>query len=483
MVSTLSTINLLPHQEQCVLHMINCEDRYNSVINFSTMGTGKTIETIKLMLDRPKRNNLIVCPRNIINQWQKELNKFTPFTTHIYDRKSTMYQLQNNNIVIATYEMLYHRGKTDLKSILHNIQYDRVIFDECHMIKNRYTKRHKSSTLLNSKNFILLTGTPISCSINQNQEFKSYCDILNVTSQVFKQLYIRKTMQDVDNLPTITYHNISIILSTQHLNILEQLGYNIRCKEDNFDWFEHIEEKFNDLGLQELYNQLIQQNNGLVKFNRKKYLLSNPNMLLNYFNKNLGSNIMNYEKINQFNHEHIEKLNTIHSIVKKNHRYIIVTNYVNENQIIYEQLKKRKFYVKQINGSVKQDIRDDIIKSSQFSKADIILGLGKKYITHDIIDTIYNTHLRTDIIIGSCKCLSTGLNLQHFNNLIICTPPSLINYAQVQARIVRIGSKYKNVNIYNLYYKDTIEEKTYCQHLEKIKKYETLDDMIKNYSK
>ena len=485
-ISLTMTLNLLPHQEELVSKMCQDEDTYQASVNFSTMGLGKSACAIALMKARPKNFNLLVVPKNIVQNWKNEIKKFTEWTVMVFDRRySDIEKIIDYDVVITTYDLLYSRGVNgSLKTALHEVEFDRILFDECHLIRNGKTKRFQSASLLNGDCKVLLSGTPISGAGTQIQEFNNYCELLRVDRDEFKELYQRKTLNDVEGMPEVNYKNRDIELSPEHRAIFEQLGLFLPPADEQFNWVEYIREKFEGFGITpDVYEPIVFANQGLVKYGRKKYTLSGPNMLLDMFNKYLPSDALNFEKIQRFDDEKLNKLNYLDRMVKPNEKTLIITNYKIENELIYDRLANRGLNVQRINGDTKQEERDNIIEKSKFKFTEIFEGENNRLsmLPFDMQEEIYK-NVNTDVVVANCSCVAVGVNLQHFSNLIIYSVPnSAINYAQVLARIVRIGSPYKKVNISTLYYDDTLEEDILRKHAAKMQKFDNLDEIIENY--
>ena len=480
-------LNLLPHQQELVDKMVQDEDTYEACINFSQMGLGKSACAIALMLRRPKNFNLLIVPKNIVNSWKQEINKFTDWSVMVFDRRySNIEDIMDYDVVITTYDLLYSRGANgSLKTILHEVEFDRIVMDECHLIRNHNTKRFQSANLLKGDCKVLLSGTPISGTGTQRQEFNSYSELLRVSKEEFKELYQRKTLNDVEGMPEVEYKNKDIELSPEHRAIFEQLGLVLSPTEEQFNWVEHIRDKLEGFGIsQEIYEPILFANQGLVKYGRKKYILAGPNMLIDMLNqKLLPSDALNLEKIQRFDDEKLNKLNHLDRMVKPGGKYLIITNYKVENDLIYERLANRNLNIARINGDTKQSERDDIIERAKFSFDDIFnTGYNRlKRLPFDIQEEIYK-NFRTDVIVANCSTVSTGLNLQMFDNLIIySTPISAIHFAQVLARIQRLNSPHKKVKISTLFYEGTVEEETLQRHLKKMQKFDNIDELVENY--
>lgn len=128
--------------------------RRNNTLIADCMGLGKTIQALgyinirRDMLDKI----LIICPASLKINWIRECEKWltTNHTIGIVDRQNHL----DTNICIINYAMLYNYNLID-------INWDLVIIDESHALKNEDSKRTKYIMCLNSKYKILLTGTPM----------------------------------------------------------------------------------------------------------------------------------------------------------------------------------------------------------------------------------------------------------------------------------------------------------------------------------
>lgn len=139
------------------------------------MGTGKTIQTLSFLLslkeDWRKRNlrkrkkeaapvHLLVVPRSLITNWQREAARFTP-DLHILDyahgdRAANTEEFDQYDIVLTTYGIL-------LRDIdrLTPYQFDTAILDEAQAIKNPASESARAARQINSRHRLTLTGTPV----------------------------------------------------------------------------------------------------------------------------------------------------------------------------------------------------------------------------------------------------------------------------------------------------------------------------------
>jgi SNF2 family DNA or RNA helicase len=139
------------------------------------MGLGKTIQTLTFLLEYFKQNGslnaLVVCPTTLLYNWENEIKKFTPeltyFIHHSNSRTNKRDVLAQYNVVITTYGTL----RSDIEMLAKD-SFDYVILDESQAIKNPTSKVTKSAMLLNTKNRIALSGTPM-----QNNTFDIYAQM------------------------------------------------------------------------------------------------------------------------------------------------------------------------------------------------------------------------------------------------------------------------------------------------------------------
>ncbi|HRI26050.1 MAG TPA: DEAD/DEAH box helicase [Ferruginibacter sp.] len=139
------------------------------------MGLGKTIQALS-MLEHYKTINgslkaIVVCPTTLIYNWRNEVEKFTPsLNWHIHHgstRGRSAEELEKHNIIITTYGTL----RSDIQLLL-KVNYDYVVLDESQAIKNPASKVTKAACLLNAKNRLCMSGTPL-----QNNTFDIFAQM------------------------------------------------------------------------------------------------------------------------------------------------------------------------------------------------------------------------------------------------------------------------------------------------------------------
>ncbi|MEP6512341.1 MAG: SNF2-related protein [Parafilimonas sp.] len=139
------------------------------------MGLGKTIQALCFLYYLKQKQSaikaLVICPTTLIYNWENEIKKFTPSLTYIihHGGARTKETLIGNSadIIISTYGTL----RSDIKQFTET-SFDYVILDESQAIKNPFSKVAKAATLLNAKNKLCLSGTPL-----QNNTFDIYAQM------------------------------------------------------------------------------------------------------------------------------------------------------------------------------------------------------------------------------------------------------------------------------------------------------------------
>jgi SNF2 family DNA or RNA helicase len=153
----LSNLTPLPHQLEVAKQVV--ESMNGKAILADEVGLGKTIEAglilKEYMIRGLVRKVLILVPASLVSQWAIELNsKF--FIPAVAQKKS--YVWDQCDIVISSIDTAKrspHREK------VYEQNYDLVIIDEAHKLKNHKTKNYEFVQNLKKKFCLLLTATPI----------------------------------------------------------------------------------------------------------------------------------------------------------------------------------------------------------------------------------------------------------------------------------------------------------------------------------
>eukprot|EP01135_Chromosphaera_perkinsii_P009011 Nk52_evm29s1569 gene=Nk52_evmTU29s1569 len=157
------------------------------------MGLGKSIQTIALIVARPKEaarfgGTLIVCPASVIDSWVEQINEHCvdgALKVHAHIGKNRIWdkeKLLKYDVVITSYDTLHREPEPfpeppaqPCHDSLRAITWHRIVLDESHIIRNHLSKR--TVTLLNMQghNRWCLSGTPI---VNEAKDIYSICAFL-----------------------------------------------------------------------------------------------------------------------------------------------------------------------------------------------------------------------------------------------------------------------------------------------------------------
>jgi non-specific serine/threonine protein kinase len=139
------------------------------------MGLGKTVQALAflhhLKHENKKLKALVVCPTTLMFNWQNEIKKFTPalsfYVHHGATRDHGSIASEKHDVIITTYGTL----RSDIKQFI-EVNFDYVVLDESQAIKNPSSKVAKAVCILQAKNRLCLSGTPL-----QNNTFDIFAQM------------------------------------------------------------------------------------------------------------------------------------------------------------------------------------------------------------------------------------------------------------------------------------------------------------------
>jgi len=146
------------------------------------MGLGKTVQVLALLADRARqrpaeepKTSLVVMPSSLVFNWKKEAERFAPqlnvLSHHGLTRLKDVEHLKQHDLVLTTYATL----RRDIL-LFKDVKFDYVIVDESQAIKNATTEQAKAVRLLQGRNRLAMSGTPIE---NHLGELWSLFEFLN----------------------------------------------------------------------------------------------------------------------------------------------------------------------------------------------------------------------------------------------------------------------------------------------------------------
>jgi SWI/SNF-related matrix-associated actin-dependent regulator of chromatin subfamily A-like protein 1 len=148
----------LSHQKEAVQKLVENK----KFILADDMGLGKTTSTIIAALEAKAKKVLIICPATLKINWKREIENYTDRSVYIAEGKNFSTE---HDFVIINYDIIknFHDPKKKDESQILISNFDLVIIDEAHYIKNAQAQRTKLINDLVKKidRLWLLTGTPM----------------------------------------------------------------------------------------------------------------------------------------------------------------------------------------------------------------------------------------------------------------------------------------------------------------------------------
>jgi len=209
-----------PYQYRGVRWLINQERQGLGGLFADEMGLGKTLTLIGAMVENFRSHTLIITPVALLHQWRDAIFHFTghhPLVFHssASGKRASLDQLRKAPIVLSTYGTISVSLKLPVLSVLHRINWDRVVFDEAHHLRTHTTSKHHGASMLKSSIKWLVTGTPIQ---NRRSDIVSLGALLGLSdTQLLSKHMLRRTKRDVgtDLMPVET-NTIHVAWQNEH---------------------------------------------------------------------------------------------------------------------------------------------------------------------------------------------------------------------------------------------------------------------------
>ncbi len=416
------------------------------------MGLGKTLQVITFLLSEKQQGNhqpsLVVVPTSLLYNWREEVHKFAPTLNVVIvngqqnERIAKLQDLNHIDIVITSYGMLkrdmdYYRG----------ISFQYCILDEAQHIKNPNTISAKSVKDIEARGFFALTGTPVE---NALTELWSIFDFLMPGYLLSHHQFVRQyeapiaKKEDAKVLRELSRMIKPFILRRMKKHVLKELPDKMESKVVNemsseqakvYNAFllqaqQQLETEIGENGFEQSQIKI------LALLTRLRQICCHPSIFIDNYNGESG------------------KLEVLKEMVKDavsgGHRILIFSQYTSMLSLIQKSLQYHDLDYFYLDGRTKAEQRMNMVQA---------FNGGEK-----------------DIFLISLKAGGTGLNLTGADVVIHYDPwwnPAVED--QATDRAYRLGQT-KEVQVYKLITKGTIEEKIY--ELQQKKK-ELIDAVIK----
>jgi SNF2 family DNA or RNA helicase len=423
---------LRPYQHEGLNWLNFMDDANFGACLADDMGLGKSLQIIAFILalaeKRQVRTHLLVVPATLIYTWQQEFKKFAPGVNlcihHGASRSRHTGSFAGVDAVITSYGTL----TADI-AMLREYMFEYIFLDESQNIKNPGSQRYQAARLLQSRNKIIISGTPLeNNTFDLFAQFSFACPGLLGNRRYFRDTFaipidkfkskrtlhalqtritpfiLRRTKQEVArDLPDKTEMVIYCDMEASQRSI-----YNRYEKE-----FREYISAHND---EEILKSTIHVLKGLMRLRQ----ICNSPLLLPDGTDPEGASTK------------IEMLMERIISLTGNHKILVFSQFVSMLDIIKTRLMKASITHAYLTGSTRN--RQDVVNEFQNNEA-----------------------MRVFLI--SLKVGGTGLNLTAADYVFIVDPwwnPAVEN--QAIDRIHRIG-QHRNVVAVRFICKDTIEEK------------------------
>lgn len=167
---------LRPYQIQGLNWLVSLYENNLSGILADEMGLGKTLQTISFLgylryFRSVSGPHLVVAPKSTLDNWAREFAKWTPEVNVFVlqgDKEERHNMIQNRllacdfDVVIASYEIIIRE-----KAAFRKFNWQYIVIDEAHRIKNEESLLSQIIRLFHSKNRLLITGTPLQNNLHE----------------------------------------------------------------------------------------------------------------------------------------------------------------------------------------------------------------------------------------------------------------------------------------------------------------------------
>lgn len=419
------------------------------------MGLGKTLQLIAVVLsyvqeEKGPKPSIVVCPSSLALNWENEVNRFAKDLQAIVirgglsERKQQIRSIPKYNIVITSYDLL----KRDIEIYEeYNYEFKYIIADEAQYIKNNNTQNAKAIKRINAETRYALTGTPIENSLSElwsifdyimpgylfsYKKFKENYEMpiikyedeqqMKKLKMLIEPFILRRIKSEVlTELPekTITVLNNEMQEEQQKI----YLSYLQNAKQEAMD-------TINTNGFEKSQIRI------LALLMRLRQICCHPSLFIENYNGQSS-------KLNQCTE-------LIKDAIEAGHKILLFSAYTGMFNIIEKSLKEQNIKYFKLTGATKVGERIKLVDE-------------------------FNENNKIKVFLISLKAGGTGLNLIGADMVIHYDPWWNIS-AENQAtdRTYRIGQK-KNVQVYKLITKNSIEEKIYDLQQKKSK---LIDNML-----
>ena len=423
---------LYPYQKHGVEWLVFCARNGMGTILADDMGLGKTAQVIALcceiLQNNPEGRILVVVPNPLIDNWVREFRSFSPslvpYLHYGQYREGLSTAVSKHQIIVTPYTTL-----TSDISMLEELAFDLVLYDEASMLKNPHSGRSLAARRLHANASVAISGTPVENSL---MDAWALCDLVFPgylgDEQDFRSRYVHREIANTleSNLDELERSLRQITLRRMKKDVLVQLPEKIDIHKAVTAYEQ--ERKIYDEIIQKIRLDSASGGGSILQLiNRLQQFTAHPALLdasIPRDVKSLADHSAKFELL----------LMTLDAIAASGEKVIIFATF---HKAI------------------------DLIRSAIYEKhsktAGVIDGRTPNEERLPLIDR-FSTSSGFDVLLLHPRTAGMGLNITAATHVIhYCRQWNPALEAQATARAWRNGQK-SVVSVHYLYYADTIEE-------------------------
>lgn len=390
------------------------------------MGSGKTLQAIGFLVAKNIKRTLVICPATAKYIWQEEVAKWSNLSALVIDgdfgKQPVMeaaVAVNKHSILIVNYELL-----KKYLSLLSSVIFDCLIVDESQLIKSNRAQRTKFAKIIaeNIPHVLLLSGTPI----------------MSRPAELYNSLYL------IDKKAWPNWYQFTLRYCNGHRT---RFGWDYSGASNLEELREKIKPYFLRRTKAEILKELPPKNFidvplELTEAEMNAYLKAEKDFvryLIDY--KKAGEDVRNKKALQ------LVKLNELRQLTSRGKTEglkELIDNVLEGNE---------KILVFSVYNEPLERLHADYLQQS-------VLLTGKTQTTErpNLIKQ-FQTDPAIKIFLGGTKAAGTAITLTAASSVFFLdyswTPADM---EQAQDRAHRIGQEAENLNIYQLYARNTIDD-------------------------
>ncbi|CAL5201967.1 unnamed protein product [Lathyrus oleraceus] len=465
---------LRDYQLEGLNFLVNSWINDTNVVLADEMGLGKTVQSVSMLgfLQNTQQIHgpfLVVVPLSTLSNWAKEFRKWLPnmsVIVYVGTRSSRevcqQYEFYNENkagkpikfnTLLTTYEVVLKD-----KAVLSKIKWNYLMVDEAHRLKNSEAQLYTALSEFNTKNKLLITGTPLQNSVEELWALLHFLDSDKFKSKdEFVQNYKNLSSFNENELANLHMelrpHMLRRIIKDVEKSLPPKIERILRVdmsplQKQYYKWI--LERNFHDLNKGVRGNQVSLLNIvvELKKCCNHPFLFESADH--DYGGNSESSDSSKLERIVFSSGKLVILDKLLVRLHETKHRVLIFSQMVRMLDILAQYLSLRGFQFQRLDGSTKSELRQQAMEHFNAPGSD-----------------------------DFCFLLSTragglGINLATADTVIIFDSDwNPQNDLQAMSRAHRIGQQ-EVVNIYRFVTSKSVEEDI----LERAKKKMVLDHLV-----